>query len=300
MPDAAATSGVESDSGDGVASALTPAAIDAILADFRTWLTDLASGGRRPPEGNDHSPESVDLFALVGQFAALRHEVNMQTRAARTAVEQNAEVLKHLSTLQQPDDFGDTLRPIAKGIIDIADALMLSLRQLEKFRDSSEQVAEEKPAPGFFARLFGTRPVTPPRDLEKPRQQVAAAADGYAMSLRRVERLLPALELEPQSCVGEAFDPETMEAVELKLRITSFIPPQAMQELQQRYGDKFLQLDANERWAVVCAWHYETVTNDSLGKHIETCIWWNFLLHRPAYFFCILFNVLSGSRNAFE
>lgn len=62
---------------------------------------------------------------------------------------------------------------------------------------------------------------------------------------------------------------ETMEAVELKLKITSFISLQAMQELQQRYGDKFLQLDANERWAVVCAWHDEAVTNDSLGKQID-------------------------------
>ena len=62
---------------------------------------------------------------------------------------------------------------------------------------------------------------------------------------------------------------ETMEAVELKLKVTSFISPQAMQELQQRYGDKFLQLDANERWAVVCAWHDEAVTNDSLGKQID-------------------------------
>ncbi|AMR28258.1 hypothetical protein A0257_14955 [Hymenobacter psoromatis] len=64
-------------------------------------------------------------------------------------------------------------------------------------------------------------------------------------------------------------DHETLEAVELKLRVTSFIPPQAMQELQKRYGEKFLQLDANERWAVVCAWHYETVTNDFLSKQID-------------------------------
>ena len=64
-------------------------------------------------------------------------------------------------------------------------------------------------------------------------------------------------------------DHETLEAVELKLRVTSFIPPQAMQELTARYGDKFLQLDANERWAVVCAWHYDTVTNDFLSKQID-------------------------------
>jgi ATP-dependent DNA helicase RecG len=62
---------------------------------------------------------------------------------------------------------------------------------------------------------------------------------------------------------------ETLEAVELKLRVTSFIPPQAMQELTKRYGDKFLQLDANERWAMVCAWHYETVTNDFLSKQTD-------------------------------
>lgn len=62
---------------------------------------------------------------------------------------------------------------------------------------------------------------------------------------------------------------ETMEVVELQLRVTSFIPPQAMQELQKRYGDKFLQLDANERWAMVCAWYYETVTNDFLSKQID-------------------------------
>ena len=64
-------------------------------------------------------------------------------------------------------------------------------------------------------------------------------------------------------------DHETLEAVELKLRITSFIPPQAMQELQKLYGEKFLQLDATERWIVVCAWHYESVTNDFLSKQAE-------------------------------
>lgn len=64
-------------------------------------------------------------------------------------------------------------------------------------------------------------------------------------------------------------DHETLEAVELKLRVTSFIPPQAMQDLSARYGDKFLHLDANERWAVVCAWHYESVTNDFLSKQID-------------------------------
>ena len=61
----------------------------------------------------------------------------------------------------------------------------------------------------------------------------------------------------------------TLEAVELELRVTSFIPQRAMQEMQKRYGDKFRQLDANERWAVVCAWYYDTVTNDFLSKQTD-------------------------------
>ena len=222
MSDAAASGGFADDPLDGSARELTPAAIDGLLADFRTWLLDLANG--EPVAPASPAAESVDLFALVGQFTALRHEVNMQTRTSRTAVEQNAELLKLLSAAQQPADRGEDLRPVAKGLVDIADALTLSLRQLEKFQDTAEPLLQTAslPArsPGFFARHFATRPAPTSEPvanpaLEKLRNLIAAAADGYALSLRRVERLLPALDLEPHLCVGEAFDPETMEAVEV-------------------------------------------------------------------------------------
>lgn len=64
-------------------------------------------------------------------------------------------------------------------------------------------------------------------------------------------------------------DHATLEAVELTMRLTSFIPPQALQELGERYGETFQQLDANERWVMACAWHYETITNDFLSKQVE-------------------------------
>jgi molecular chaperone GrpE len=106
-------------------------------------------------------------------------------------------------------------------VIDIADALTLSLRQMEKFRDAVEPLLahdRREPSSGFFARFFGSRPTpSAPSDAsaDKLRQLAASAADGYALSLRRVERLLPTLELEPLSCTGEAFDPEQMEVVEV-------------------------------------------------------------------------------------
>ena len=222
MSDAAASGGFANDHLDGSARELTPAAIEGLLADFRTWLDDLATRG--PVAAAPPAPETVDLFALVGQFTALRHEVNMQTRTSRTAVEQNAELFKLLAASQQPAERGEDLRPIAKGLVDIADALTLSLRQLERFQDTAEPLLQEAipphrtESPGFFSRLLGSRPAPEPiahPALEKLRNLIAAAADGYALSLRRVERLLPTLDLEVHMCVGEEFDPETMEAVEV-------------------------------------------------------------------------------------
>jgi molecular chaperone GrpE len=217
-------------------AALTPAAVEALIAEFRGWL----ASGRREPAGGPavhrpahagRSPEPVDLSTLVGQFTALRHEVNLQTRAARAATEQAAEAVRLLANPPVPPD--DGMRSVARAVVDIADVLALSLRQAEKLRDAAAELVEEvaekpgadaprSPRPGFFARLFGRPPGPPPDDeppedpaADKLRQLVAAAADGYALSLRRVERLLPTLELEVRPCYGEPFDPDWMEAVEV-------------------------------------------------------------------------------------
>ena len=203
-----------------------------MLRDFRAWLDEFLSGGCQPPESENtrgvsapRSEGTVDLFTLVGQFTALRHEVNLQTKAARAAVEQTNEAIKLLAT-PQPATNGDDdpVRPLVKAVVDIADALALSFRQMEKLPDAVDELLdtaepEDSPHPGFFARLFGARFAVPRPETrtatEKLRQLAAAAADGYALSLRRVERVLPTFGLEPVSCIGEAFDPELMEVVEV-------------------------------------------------------------------------------------
>lgn len=199
--------------------------MDAVLADFRAWLGELASGRREPAVGSQrqehpaHTPRSPELYDLVAQFTALRHEVNMQTKASRAAVEQLTS--KPPAPLVESDEG----RSQAKALIDIADALALSLRQMEKFRDSVEPLVAEAAtpvepyAPGFVARLFGARPIAAVESrsasaVEKIRQFAASAADGYALSLRRVERALPAFDLEPIP-TGGPFDPELMEVVDV-------------------------------------------------------------------------------------
>lgn len=164
----------------------------------------------------------MDLHTLVAQFAALRHEVNLQTRASRAAVEQTAEAIQ---LLRQPKaDPGEAVRPLVKALIDIADALAVALRQVEKAAAAAGELLDRPaaPRPGFLARLFGASAVTSAdrsaqaEAMERLRPLLAGVADGYALSLRRVERVLPQFGLEPIDCVGQAFDPELMEVVEVR------------------------------------------------------------------------------------
>src|SRR5207248_1977764 len=133
MSDAAVPGGIEGHTLHDAPSPLTPDAIEVILADFRTWLSDLAT-------------------ARVPGWQPLMED-----------------------------------------------------HRLEAGR------------PGLLSRLFGSRPTTaaPQPAVEKLQQMIVAAADGYALSLRRVERVLPTLGLEPLAVLGEVFDPETMEAMEV-------------------------------------------------------------------------------------
>jgi molecular chaperone GrpE len=158
--------------------------VSTVLADFRDWLTALnATTSEQETIGAE---ETIDLHTLLGQFVAVRHEVNLQTRAVRAQQEQNTEVLRQLSTaldaLRQSQARGDqarqqdldeAIRPLVKTLLDLYDALALAGREIQRVRDtmlsSLEQLAASAvvesesapaPAPSFWARLFGSS--TPP------------------------------------------------------------------------------------------------------------------------------------------
>jgi molecular chaperone GrpE len=236
------------------AAPLTPAAIERVLADFRTWLTDLAAPVEPVPE-----PPAVDLHTLVAQFTALRHEVNLQTKAARTSIEQTGEALKTLEGAvaelrERPAEADDGASPLLKALVDVYDNLALALRQVEKQRAAMEGPLDEWAAnaevpemikaaaagppnvrPGFLRRLIGARMAAMFRDPEvastckvlfdRHNRAVDAAKlvrssfdgllAGYRMSLARVDRAIDQAELETIATVGETFDPELMEVVEV-------------------------------------------------------------------------------------
>jgi molecular chaperone GrpE len=173
---------------------LTPEAVAAVLADFRTWLTENATPAEEQP---------LDLQAVLAQFTALRHEVNLQTRATRAQQEQSAQALSQLAdTVEALERAGENarqarqatedevVRPVLKALVDLYDALALARRELLRLQEQSlphlaalaappEPVPELPPAPevptavprsiagpSWLGRLFGARPPEPSPDDE--------------------------------------------------------------------------------------------------------------------------------------
>jgi molecular chaperone GrpE len=174
----------------------------------------------------------VDLHTLVGQFTALRHEVNLQTRATRNQQEQTAESLsllkEALEAVEQPAD-EDQQRPVLKGLVDLYDALALARREMERARETVSQASRtdepipDVPPPSFWERVFGRSPelaawrqrfLDQQEERKRLRSLVESVVTGYTMSLQRLDRLLEQLGLEPMRCAGQPFDPERMEVLE--------------------------------------------------------------------------------------
>lgn len=204
---------------------LTPEAIDRVLADFRSWLQDAAVTGSlpSPPE----STEPPDLHSLLGQMIALRHEVNLQTKAARAQQEQNADTLRELSravdTLSKPaaadsSASDEAQRGVLKVLIDIADALNLARREFGRGRsavDAALQSLATPYAPSWLDRFVGHKaPLAPAIEPTRIASMLDSLVTGYAMSLQRVERALEQLGVTRMGCSGP-FDPERMEAVDV-------------------------------------------------------------------------------------
>lgn len=183
-----------------------------MLGDFRAWLE---AGGVPEPV------EPVGLDALAAELVALRHDVQLHTKAARAAVEK----------LHQPADLREHQRPLVRALVDVADALAGALKRVKAAQDGLSLLDLKQPPdqrPGWLGRLLGrtaagvesvgwVNTVASQAELARNHLEplLAGIADGYALSLRRVERALTATGLEPINCLGQPFDPLLMEAVEL-------------------------------------------------------------------------------------
>lgn len=190
--------------------------MERVLADFRGWLSALQAAPPVPL-----APPTVDLFTLVAQFTALRHDVTLQTKATRAAVERLSAV--------EPDD---ATRPLLKALVEVYDALALGEAQAVRTAEQIEKLAltpvtdsvhaDPSAKPGFWQRLFARPAPAWAAKVEKSAaayqaisDRLTGLADGYMLGLRRLDRVLSEHGLTPIESVGRPFDPDTMEAVEL-------------------------------------------------------------------------------------
>jgi len=187
--------------------ALTADRIENLLADFRAWLEQAATAP--PPSEAPPPAPAVDLSTLLSQFVALRHEVNLQTRASRAQQEQNAEALREMgqalellerreASLEQAEEQAraEQLRPALKALIDLYDALALARREVLRGQEVMAEVLgklempteipEERPLPAlapvapaarpsFWGRLLGKKAeATSPFEAVADRQETIA------------------------------------------------------------------------------------------------------------------------------
>jgi molecular chaperone GrpE len=197
-----------------------------ILQEFHRWLTELSTLPAPPPE-----PPQVGLQNIVAQMTALRHDVQLSIKANRSLVEQFS---------SKPEESSPEMRDAIDALIGIADALVLSLRQIEKARNAlaesqSEPIASlpdrpaEPPRRGWFSSTpspwlawaesveaaWNAQHEQRESEREHRDQWLNSIADGYTLSLRRVDRLWDKFGVTALPTEGERFDPESMEAVEL-------------------------------------------------------------------------------------
>lgn len=113
--------------------------IESVLQQFRNWLQQLNA----LPIPQPLPSQPIDLATLVGHFTALRHEVNLQTKAFRSTLtqleplqalpNQVGEIQKQLAKIEtSPITSEPDVKHLLKSLFDIHDALQLAYRQVRK------------------------------------------------------------------------------------------------------------------------------------------------------------------------
>jgi molecular chaperone GrpE len=251
------------------AEALSADAIETLLSDFRAWLQEARETPVPLPAGEK---DDFDVAAVLRQFIALRQEVNLQTKASRAQLEQNSQAVAMLqetlgtlerqqAQLEDADGGEDEIaRPLLKTLIDAHDALALAEREVRRLLEKPppEAPALSDAAPPViklkiphWARWIGldasveaqlaplyawrrTQQPEPDPIVERYRQSLDALLTGYRMSRQRIERALEQQGLQPIVCVGEPFDPETMEVAEV-VRDETRSSAEVIDELRRGY-----------------------------------------------------------------
>jgi len=236
-----------------------------IVDEFRAWFDSTRDQYQQVPE--DWSPDdaernqpAVGLYELVQQFTALRHEVKLQTKAARKLQEQTDAATTELRETarqwgEREADRGQDraiARPLAESLIEVDEALKRGRDALESARrriidTSAGELAELRQR---LDTLFAAQPwwrrrlcrrwheavadLYFPRAIESQQEALASLAQGYELIQKRVARAFVEHQIERMQCVGAPADPNRMSIVDVI--DDPYRPPgQVVEELRPGY-----------------------------------------------------------------
>lgn len=183
---------------------LDPEVRRTILARVEAAL-DLLETGQSPPEGiaaallENADVQAPDLYALLAQMTALTREVQLQGRAANRLSTEVTQLVQQVSASSEGQISARTSAARREAqtdllgeILDIRERFARGLEEARKRHDSFR---------GIFSRL-GSSPI------------VEALLRGNELALERLDETLRRYGVHEIACEGEAFDPNTMRAVE--------------------------------------------------------------------------------------
>ncbi len=173
------------------------------LEDFRTWLADLPESY---PEREATETTACDLYTLLVEFIALRQEIKYQNREQHTAIKAQQSFME--------------------GQREMADLFQKRLEGLDKIEESVRRSTERRTASFFLdvrdalqRGLTASSRVASARSFfRRPPEGIAGIVEGYELALRRFNRALSHLDIQPVQTVGRPFDPTLMEAVDRRFQ----------------------------------------------------------------------------------
>ena len=180
------------------------------LDDFKLWLANTDSddtAGSDDAAGSfklSVTPDTCDFFTLFSEFVSLKQEIKMQNREQHRAVK----------TLQSfTEDYKKTYDTFKKSTRDIAEL---------EYRIRLN--CENKAASGFFdvrdALLRGYKAGLEAKKWKKffmcRHENIENISKGYEIAIKKFDRALAAMGIQPVKTVNHKFDPTKMRAVETK------------------------------------------------------------------------------------
>jgi molecular chaperone GrpE len=217
-----------------------------ILRRFQEWL-DGALASEEPPRGIEaeilaavtgasrEGPQPPATYSLWSAMTALAQEVKLQGRSFKELNQTLDSQADRMSERERDLLVSETERRCRKEVlgvlIDLRDRLA---RGLESVRTSEAGISKpvRRPEPvqppkpverGWLARVFSRRELP---DAEQPREEkpqaeddsagamLAALKKGYELSLDRLDQTLEEFQAREILCVGQAFDPRRMNAID--------------------------------------------------------------------------------------